>query len=293
MKRCLVLMILALATLLPSLAEAYDVLVLQGRHGAGFENVLNGFRTICSASQRTIVLSDYADVDVARIVREDHPLLILAIGDSAVRSTRAVRTTPIIAVMALDNSSQPNLNSITMFAAPDRCCRLFKKLKVRRAGVIFDPAKTGWYLKLARLAAEKDGIKLVERKVSTSRETITQLLSLAGKVDALWILPDVTTVTQETIEGFFRFGLEQAIPVVSFTDRHLGLGAAAVIEIDLTEVGLQAGEMAEALLKRGTAPDTTLVFPRGTSLRTNPAVLEKLGRTNPAVLEKLGRTNLE
>ncbi|MDR3578704.1 MAG: ABC transporter substrate binding protein [Oryzomonas sp.] len=280
MKRRLVLLILALATLLPSLAEAYDVLVLQSRRGAAFENVLNGFRTRYNVSQRTIVLSDYADVDVARIVREDQPLLLLAIGDSAVRSARVVRTTPIIAVMALDNGSQSNLSSIAMFAAPDRFCRLLKKLKVRRAGVLFDPAKTGWYLKLARLAAENAGIRLVERKVSTSRETIPQILSLAGKADALWILPDVTTVTQETIEGFFRFGLEQAIPVVSFTDRHLGLGAAAVIEVNLTEVGHQAGEMAETLLKRGTAPDTTLVFPRGTPLRTNPAVLEKLGHTN-------------
>jgi putative ABC transport system substrate-binding protein len=280
MKRRLVLLMLALATLLPSLAEAYDILVLQSRHGDGFETVLHGFGAISKASQRIIVLSDYAEVDVGRIVREDHPLLILAIGDSAVKSARVVRTTPIIAVMSLENGSQPNLSSIPMFAAPDRCCHLLKKLKVRRAGVIFDSAKTGWYLKLARQAAEKAGIKLVERKVTLSRDTIPQLMSLAGKVDALWILPDVTAVTQETIEAFFRFGQEQAIPVVSFSGKHLGLGGAAVIEIDLTEVGLQAGDMAKALLKRDITPDTALVFPRGTTIRTNPVVLERLGRTS-------------
>jgi len=281
MKRRLVMLLFALAILLPSMAQAYEVLVLQSRRGAGFENVQKGFRSRSNAAQRTIVLSDYADVDVARIVREDHPLLILAIGDNAVASARVVRTTPIIAVMTLDNYSQPNLSSITMLAEPDRYCYLLKKLKVRRAGVIFDPAKTGWYLKRARMAAEKAGIELVERKVSSSRDTLHQLLSLAGKVDALWMLPDVTAATQETIEAFFLAGQKQAVPVISYTGRHLGLGAAAVIEINFAELGQQAGDMAEALLKRGINTDTAIVFPRITTYKTNPTVLEKLGYANP------------
>jgi len=281
MKRCLVLLILALATVLPSRAQAYEVLVLQSHHAAGFDTVLNGFRTRCNASQRTIVLSDYTEVDVGRIVREDNPLLILAIGDNAVKSVRAVRSTPIIAAMSFDNGSKPNLSFIPMLAAPGRCCHLLRKLKARRVGVIYDPAKTGWYLKFARQAAEKAGIKLIERKVSTSREAIPQLLSLAGNVDALWMFPDVTAVTQETIEAFFRFGLKQGIPVVSFNDRHLGLGAAAVIDIDLAELGLQAGDMAEAFLKRGSAPDAAIVFPRTTTYKTNPSVLDHLGHANP------------
>ena len=279
--RRLVLLIVALATFMPTLAQAYDVLVLQSTHNPACDEVLKGFNATGKYSQRLIVISDYAEVDVTRLDREDQPKLVLTRGDAALAAARQLRQTPVLALMSMDsNHLAPNVSIISMLADPDRYCRLLKKLKVRRAGIIFDPAKTGWYLKRARIAAEKTGLELVERKISASRDTLHQLSSLSGKVDALWILPDVTAITQETIEGFFLFGLEQAIPVVSFADKHLGLGAAAVIKTDLTELGYQAGDMAAALLKRGIAPETALVFPRGTTYKTNPTVLEKLGHTN-------------
>lgn len=56
------------------------MLVIQSRRDVGYEEVLKGFRAERTASQRVIVLSDYAEVDIVRIVREDHPKLILAVG---------------------------------------------------------------------------------------------------------------------------------------------------------------------------------------------------------------------
>lgn len=275
MRRC-ILLILALAMLLPTLAQAYDVLVVQSRRDPAYDEVLNGFHAERKASQRVIVLADYAEVDIVRIVREDRPRLILAVGDSALKAARKVQMTPVIALMALGIGSQPNLTGITMFAPPERYLELFRKMKVRRVGIIHDPAKTGWYLRLARQKAEKAGIELVVREVSASRDTLTQLSSLTGKVDALWMLPDVTAVTRETTEAYFYFGQEQAIPVISFAGSYLGLGAAAVVEIDRTELGRQAGDMAATLLSGGRVADMPMSYPHGTSNKINPGVLKKL-----------------
>lgn len=277
--RRLVLLILTLATLLPSLAQAYDILMLQSRRDAGYEEVLQGFHSKNTVSQRTVVLSDYAEVDVVRIVREDRPKLILAVGDTALKAARKVQQTPVVAVMALSIGSQHNLTGVTMFAPPERYCELFKRMKVRRVGIIHNPAKTGRYLRQARLEAKNADIELVVREVSSPRETMTQLSSLAGKVDALWMLPDVTAVTRETTEVYFRFGQEQAIPVISFAGSYLGLGAAAVVEIDRTELGRQAGDMAAELLGSGTVDNMPARHPRGTTYKTNPAILKKFGLT--------------
>ena len=81
------------------------------------------------------------------------------------------------------------------------------------------------------------------REVSAPRETLEQLATLAGKVDALWMLPDSTAVTRETTEAYFRFGQQQTVPVVSFAANYLGLGAAAVLEIDRIAMGRQADAM--------------------------------------------------
>jgi putative ABC transport system substrate-binding protein len=275
------LLILALATLLPSLAQAYDVLVLQSRRDPGYEEVLKGFRAERNTSQRVIVLSDYAEVDVIRIVREDRPKLILAVGDAALAAIRKVPQTPVIAVMALGihnlKASHPNLTGIGVFAAPERYISMFQAMKIRRVGVIYNPTKSGWYLRLASQAAEVAGIKLVPREVSAPREAVERLSTLAGKVDALWMLPDSTAVTRETTEAYFRFGQQQAVPVVSFAANYLGLGAAAVFEIDRIALGRQAGAMAAALLRGNRIESVPLGFPNGMTVKTNPGVLRRLG----------------
>lgn len=155
--RRLVLIIIALATLLPSLALGYDVLVLQSRRDPGYEEVMKGFHGGFNPSERVIVLSDYAEVDVVRIVSEDRPRVILAVGDAALAASRKIRNTPVVAVMSLGihnrKISQDNLTGIAMYAPPQRYVNVFKSLKARRIGIIHNPAKSGWYIRLAQKAA--------------------------------------------------------------------------------------------------------------------------------------------
>jgi putative ABC transport system substrate-binding protein len=280
-----ILIILTLGTLIPSLSQAYDVLVLQSRRDPAYEEVLKGFRSVQKSSLRILVMADYAEVDVVRIVREDHPRLILAVGECALTAARKVQNTPVITLMSLaihnQNMRQPNLTGIGMFAAPERYMTVFKSMKTRRIGVIHNPAKTRWYLQQARRTAEKAGIELVVREVAAPRDTLPQLSSLNGKVDALWMLPDTTAVTRETTEAFFLFSQEQGIPAVSFAGAYLGLGAAAVIDIDWTDVGRQAGSMAETILRGGKPADIPLELPRCHSPKTNAGVLKRLGLARP------------
>jgi putative ABC transport system substrate-binding protein len=149
-------------------------------------------------------------------------------------------------------------------------------MKTGRVGVIYNPAKSGWYMKLAHQAAEAVGIELVTRAVSESRATIELLSALANKVDALWMLPDSTAVTRETLEAYFRFGQQHAVPVVSFTASYLGLGAAAVLEINRIDMGHQAGTMVAARLGGDEIENIPLEFPKSVVLKTNRPVLKHL-----------------
>jgi putative ABC transport system substrate-binding protein len=278
--RRLVLIILVLATILPSLAQGYDVLVLQSTRNKAYEEVLKGFKNGGNVSQRTVVLADYAEVDVIRIVREDRPRLILVVGDAALMAVRLVQNTPVVTLMSLGihnrKATQTNLTGIAMFAPPERYISVFRAMKAQRIGIIYNSDKSGWYLRLARQAAEAAGIELVTRKVSAPRETIEQLSTLAGKVDALWMLPDITAVTRETVEAYFHFGQQHAVPVVSFAAGYLGMGAAVVLDIDRIAIGRQANALVESLLEDGRADSIPLEFPKEITVRTNPSVLRHL-----------------
>ena len=167
-----------------------------------------------------------------------------------------------------------------MFVAPERYISIFRKMKTKRCGVIYNPAKSGWYLKQARHAAAEAGIELVAREVSDPRQTMAQLATLSGTVDALWMLPDSTAVTRETTEAYFRFGQQEAIPVVSFAAGYLKLGAAAVLEIDRSALGRQAGAMVSALLD-GSDPDSRpLELPKSAVTKTNSSVFKQVEFTS-------------
>ena len=276
--RCLLLLIIA--CLLPSLVQAYDVLVLQSSRATAYEEVVNGFRRGESVSARVIVLADYSEVDVVRMVREDRPRLVLAVGDAAVMASRQIRNLPVVAVMSLGiNISKPsNLTGISMFVQPERYVSMFNSLNIRRVGLIYSEEKSGWYLRLAQKVTSDAGIDLVVRKISTTRETLEKMSTLAGKVDALWMLPDTTAVTRETAEAYFSFGLQNSIPVISFATAYLRLGAASVLEIDRVAMGRQASAMTLELLKTGTRDygNMTFRFPEKIDRKNNPAVLKKL-----------------
>jgi putative tryptophan/tyrosine transport system substrate-binding protein len=273
-------LIAILALMLPSLAEAYEVLIVQSSRSSAYEEVLKGFRSIRRSSERVIVLSDYAEVDMVRIVREDQPRLILALGDQALKATKPIRQTPIIGMMALgiheQQATRPNLTGVGMFIAPKPYLDIFQSMNARRVGVVYSAAKSDWFLRQARREARDNGIELVLREVASPQQTMSQLASLAGKVDAIWMLPDSIAVTRESMEAYFRFSHDKRIPLVSFASAYLGLGAAAVLELDRIDLGRQAGEMAATISGGRPASSLSLNQPRKAVYRTNPSVLNKL-----------------
>ncbi len=272
----IIFVVLTLLSFFPLTVQAYDILVLQSSRSTGYAEVLKSFQSATKASQRVIVLTDYAEVDAVRIVREDRPRLVMAIGDAAIAATSQIRRLPIIAVMSVNPIPRVNLTGITVFPQPAIYCGLLQKMKVKRVGIIHDPKKTGWYLDKVREAAGKAGIKLEILPVETPREAVAQINSLADKVDALWMLPDTTAVTRETTEAYFRFGQRHSVPVISFASSYLGLGAAAVVELNMSATGQQASTIADKLLNGEDIERMPFEAPIQTNIKTNVSVLDKL-----------------
>lgn len=280
-RHSLTALLVLLALLLPCLAQAYDVLILVSRRDRAYEEVLRGFRGTRMFTDRVVFLTDYAEADVVRLVREDRPGMILAMGDSALAATRKIRQIPIVAVMSLAirdrRNNLPNLAGIDMFTAPEQYMELFQEMKKYRIGVVYDPAKSGWYLRHAQQAAHRYGIRLVLRETHSPRDTMDRLASLKGEVDAVWMLPDTTAVTRETAEAYFVFSQEAQVPVISFAGAYLPLGATATVEIDRPELGRQAADLCSKALHGVDAAEISFVYPRKTTLQINRNVLKRLG----------------
>lgn len=90
------------------------------------------------------------------------------------------------------------------------------------------------------------------------------------------MLPDLTAVTREATEAYFRFGRENSVPVISFAGSYIGMGAAAVLDIDRHALGRQEeGNLASTLLS-GERVGPPVIFPAKTVLKRNSSVLKLL-----------------
>lgn len=263
----------------PSLAA--EVLILQSNRSPGYTEALRGFHSVSKANTRTLILSDYAEVDVERIVKEERIRVVVALGDKAVAAAAPLRDLPVVALLALSQSyrktSPDNVGGIAMLPAPERYLKLFASMGVKRFGVLYDPAKTGRYLKRIEHESKQFGLNLVSEPVTKSRDIQAKLEKMKGSVDVLWMLPDSTVFTTVNLEAFILFSMEQRVPVVTFSSHYLKNGVAASLDIDYFDIGIQAGELTVSMLNSGGIRKVPSIDPRKTIFHANESVIRKLG----------------
>lgn len=278
-RRCC--LIAALWLLLAPVAWGYDLLIVQSRRSPLYDDLLKGMRSKARFSDRTLVLTDYDETDLQRIVREEHPLGVVTLGDSALEAARKLRQVPVVALLSIGFRGQreghPTMTGVEVQLPPERYLPIFSAIKARRVGVIGSQARSGEYLRLAARVAASRGIDLVVKEAKSPREVPALLNGMAGRIDALWMIPDSVTAAGEAADAHFLFSMGQQIPVVTFSSAYLPAGAAIALEMDPVDIGRQAGEMLDELMGgdgiRGIPPQS----PRRGVLKINPAVLRRLG----------------
>lgn len=264
-------------------AFAAEVLILQGSSSRTMEQMTRLVQNDCSTSNRTLVLSDYAELDLARLVREERPSVLVAIGDQAVAATKKIRKVPVVYGMTLNTNEDTlagNVSGVSMIVAPKSYLQLFAALKLRRVGIIHDRNHTGAYLRRATAVASAMGIELVPLQVHSPKEVQQRLIEMQQKgVDALWLLPDSSAVTPETVDSYFDFAQRQNLPVIGFSAAYLTKGALAAVELTRADIGKQ---LCDKIRASRTGSSGTTDSATGT-LRFNRAVADKLGITIPPV----------
>lgn len=280
MRALILFILLSAVTILP--ASGAEILILQSHRAPAYTDALRGFRAGCKESGQTIVLSDYAEVSVDRLVREERPRVIVALGDRALAATRKVREVPVVALLSLDLNLQKdppdNVGGISLIAAPEQYLKLLAGIGVERVGILYDPAKTGRYLKRVTHEARQAGVTVVAEPVRSQREIQGKLDEVAGSVDALWVLPDSTVFSTVNMEAFLLASMAHNVPIVTFSSQYLKYGAAAAIDLDYFDMGLQAAELAQEKISGSASRKVPTVDPRRTLIRTNVSVMRKLGK---------------
>jgi putative ABC transport system substrate-binding protein len=148
---------------------------------------------------------------------------------------------------------------------------------VRNVGLVFDPDKSGDFVREARNAAAKMGLRVVDKEVRSSKDVPSALIQIQAEIDSFWMVPDTTVITPETVEFLFLLCFEKNIPVLTFSEKYLSLGALVSTGVDPFDMGAQAGAMAKEILMGQGAKNVQLAHARKMVVSTNLMMAGKLG----------------
>ena len=246
-------MLLSLFCQVPA-GAAGDILVVQSLQIKPYDEALRGFRSVCPGTTRTLLSSELSAAAIIGKVHKNRPDLILAIGMDALLKVKEIRDVPIIYLMVLNPQSlvqdSNNITGVSLAVQPERQLSAFRQVlpHVRKIGLPFDPDKSGAFVTNAQNAAAKLGIELLSKSVHSSRGAAAALDGMKGNIDAFWLLPDTTVVNPETVDLLLLSAIESGIPVLTFSEKYAEKGALLSLEVDATEAGKQAGEMANSIM---------------------------------------------
>ncbi len=275
---------------------ADQIVIIQSAQLRPFEEAVQGFkRTVESSGAhrgpkkvlpivfRSLPLpGPDASSSIVQQVRNLAPDLVLAVGSPALEQLRDLREIPIVYLLVHTPAEwlrgRSDVTGVGMTISPERWFDAIRSAFPGRTrlGVLYDPERTGGFVREAEAAAGQ-GVSLVTRAVDSPREFYDRLRGLIGLVDAFWMLPDPSVVTPQTAEALFLFSLRQNVPVITFSEQFLAKGATVALLLDFDAMGQQAGEMARRLLDGALPEQIPVESPTKLHLRVNRTVAERLG----------------
>ena len=286
-----------MAGVLTSMASATEVVILKSSDIAAYNQAIIGFK---SALQSHFTLVEYdlqGDLEkgrkIARKVRASDPALVLAIGLKAAKAAQLeIVDLPVVYAMVLDPAkyglSSPNMTGILLEVPLERQLASIKSLlpNVKHIGTLYDPTKTAAAINEAQRLIRRDtATDLVASPVSSEREVPAALRRLLESVGALWLIPDSTVLTDESLRFILNSALEAHVPVIGFSREFAKTGALLCLSVNYQDIGRQAGQLTRRILDGRLALPLKPVPPERIEMTLNLKTAKFLGINIPREME--------
>lgn len=223
--------------------------------------------------------------------------LIFAISTpSAQAALNATQDIPIVFTAVTDaveaglvksNESSENNVTGTSDAIPvAKALELIKKFvpDVKTIGVVCNTSEINSKLQVDALreAAEKEGIKVVDKGATQANEVNQAVAAVAKEADVIFAPTDNLVASSMPI--ITKVATENKIPVIGSEEGHVENGALACNGISYKELGKKAGEMAAQILKGEKQPSEIPVTTLDeTETIINKSTMETLGIKDPQI----------
>ena len=254
-----VLTVVACVLFCTHVASATDIIVLKSSDIAAYNQAITGFKATLPSG---IVLSEYdlqGDLEkgrkLARKIRASDPALVFAVGLKAAKAAQLeIVDIPVVYAMVLDPAkygfNTPNMTGILMEVPMERQLAVIRALlpRLTRVGTLYDPSKTASLIEEAKRLLKPQGSEFVPIPIDSERDVPGALRSLLPSIDALWLVPDSSVLTDESLRFILNTALEEHVPVIGFSREFARSGALLCLSVNYSDIGRQAGQLTLRIL---------------------------------------------
>lgn len=227
---------------------------------------------------------------LARRIRGSDAALVLAVGlKAAIAAKLELPDIPVIFCMVLDpgrhDLKAPNFTGLLLEIPIERHLSTMRQAlpAVRRIGVLFDPEKSQALVDEARRQARMQGFELVTKSVGAERDVAAAARALMTQIDLLWLIPDSTVLSEDSLRFLLDLAMEHKVPSMGFSSEFVRTGALFSLSVSYADTGRQAAQVAQKLLQgEGANLSGRFLNPTQTRLTVNPRTARFLGLTLPA-----------
>lgn len=103
------------------------------------------------------------------------------------------------------------------------------------------------------------------------------LENIVNKIDALWMIPDSTVITKNTLSAISKITLEHRLPIFCTSDAIVKAGALVSVSPNYKYTGLQAAHLAQRLLNDPMTTSLGIKQPDKLKLTLNTQTAEIIG----------------
>jgi len=300
-----ILVVLTISFVTSAKAKVYLICIFKSQDIQPYNDAINGFvdelRSAGYVENKDFMLLHMdmkADIEegkrLASVITEQKPDLILAVGNEAATAVKdRIKDTPIVFSVVQDpvgsglvqslSGSGNNLTGSSVDISNQRQLEILKSISpdTRVIGVIYDPTKSKQKVDEVSKDAEKLGMQVTSEPVKSYKDVPEAVRSLVDRVDVIWLLPDSTVVTRQSLEYIFLRTIWSKKMVMGFNPYIVKSGALFALNFDAYDVGRQSGELAVKIIKGAKPYDMPVSTPRKTYVIVNLKIAKKLNMEIP------------
>ena len=267
-------------------ASRPPVSALVAKNTAPYQRALAAFKRAYDGPVSTHVL-DF-EGDALEAIRREKPALVLAVGVKAAKLAAGLGpAVPVVYCMVVEPRANGveggHLVGVPLEIPVETQLAQLRRLapEARSVGLVFNPARSAGRLGEALSAAAGLGMTVVAEPASSAAQFPDALQQILPKAQALWLLSDPTVVTQDTFRLMLEAAMARRLPLLTFSDEFVRLGALLALAPDFEGAGIEAARLALEIVN-GKSPTEAGPGRPQWNLVVNLATAKALGLTVPA-----------